>query len=548
MRWITALGILAIAFGVPLSGVAQEDGEGEEEGPVLVPPELRDFVQAAYPAAAEAEGIEATVVLELTISAEGTVTEARVVTAVGNGFDEAAVAAAERFIFVPATRDGEPVPARIRYRYVFELVDEPPVEPDPTEPEVPPPGRLMGRILEAGDEDPLPRAEVIATSEDGAISRRAVTAEDGAFRFDDLPPGSYRVAVYADDYDEFGAVEEVASNEITEVVYRVTFIEEADSEGFSATAVIDAPPREVIRRTITREELTRVPGTRGDALRTVELLPGVGRPPFGAGQLIVRGSAPNDSQVFLDGVSVPLLYHFGGLTSFFNSRMLERIDFFPGNFSARFGRKIGGVLDVETREPAMDRFRGVADINVIDASLLLEAPLGETASIAAAGRRSYIDFFFENIVPDDAFDVVAAPVYYDYQLIASWRPTDQDRFKAVIYGSSDRFSIILSDPSDDDPEVRGNLDLTTQFHRLFVSWRRQFSEDIDATLQVSAGPTLLDFSLGEAISFDATFWQVEVRNEWRFRLSNRLQLIAGVDVNLTPFELEYMGPPPDQSE
>ncbi|MBW1755697.1 MAG: hypothetical protein JRJ80_05955, partial [Deltaproteobacteria bacterium] len=70
-----------------------------------------------------------------------------------------------------------------------------------------------------------------------------------------------------------------------------------------------------MKRTIDKDELTRIPGTRGDALRAVELLPGVARPPFGIGLLIVRGSAPQDSESFIDGIPVPLIYHFGGLTS-----------------------------------------------------------------------------------------------------------------------------------------------------------------------------------------------------------------------------------------
>src|SRR5690606_259835 len=121
-------------------------------------------------------------------------------------------------------------------------------------------------------------------------------------------------------------------------------------------------------------------GTRGDALRTVEILPGVARPPFGTGALIVRGSAPNDSQVFLDGSPVPLLYHFGGLTSFTNTRMLERIDFYPGNFSVRYGRKIGGILEGGARDPSPERLAGVVDVNLIDASLLVEAPITEDLS------------------------------------------------------------------------------------------------------------------------------------------------------------------------
>ncbi len=73
--------------------------------------------------------------------------------------------------------------------------------------------------------------------------------------------------------------------------------------------------------------------------------------PSGGGEIVVRGSAPTDSVFFLDTLSMPRLYHFGGLTSVINSDLLDGIDFYPGNFSVKFGRAAGGAIDVRTREP-----------------------------------------------------------------------------------------------------------------------------------------------------------------------------------------------------
>lgn len=542
MAIATHVAALLFLFLCPVAGAARA-----QPTPVVTPPRLLDFVEAEYPAAAAAAGIEGAVELELTIAADGAVTEANVVTPAGQGFDEAALAAVRRFRFEPARRNDEAVAARIRYRYVFELRVQAPPPPAPEQPAPPPPpGQLEGRVLVASDGDPIGDAEVLLASQDGAVTRRAVTGRDGAFRFDDLPPDEYTITVIAAELGDMQYVETIEPGELTTVVYRLDVLE--DPNTFGAVAIVDAPPREVTRRTITREELTRVPGTRGDALRTVELLPGVGRPAFGGGQLIVRGSAPGDSEVYLDSAPVPLLYHFGGLTSFFNSRLLERIDFYPGNFSARFGRKLGGVLDVGSRDPATDGLHGVLDLNIIDASLLIEAPLGERASFAVGARRSYIDFFFENIVPADAFDVVAAPVYYDYQLIGTWRPTDRDRLRLLFYGSSDEFAIILSDPADGDPAIRGDLSFSTEFHKVFVGWTRQLTADLDQDLQVLVGPTRLDFALGEDLSFDATFWGINTRAEWRLRLSPRVRVIGGLDMLVAPVDIAFRGPPVPQTE
>jgi len=120
----------------------------------------------------------------------------------------------------------------------------------------------------------------------------------------------------------------------------------------------ERPHEEVTRRTATIREATRVPGTRGDALRVVENFPGVSRPPLGVGLLVVRGSNPEDTTPYVAGHFLPILYHFGGITSIVSSELLSRIDFLPGNFSARYGRAMGGIVEVELRPPRKDRWGG----------------------------------------------------------------------------------------------------------------------------------------------------------------------------------------------
>ncbi|MDH5492284.1 MAG: TonB family protein, partial [Myxococcales bacterium] len=341
MAPIAAVLLLAASLPSPLAAQPSEpepeDPAGEQAAPpVILPPRLLEFVEADYPEAAEAEGLEAAVILEITIAVDGAVTEAAIVSPAGHGFDEAAEAAVRLFRFEPATRDGEPMAAVIRYRYVFELRAPEPPAADPLEPAAPARGRIEGRLLGLEDGAAIAGAEVQIRAPDGQ-TRTMLTGPEGRFRFDELDPGSYALSLYALEYGEEEHLEQVEPGEVTELLYRMQITSQPGGVTYGAEAVVDPPPREVTRRTIEREQLTTIPGTRGDALRTVEILPGVARPAFGFGALLVRGSSGRDSAVNFEGNFVPLLYHFGGLTSFANSRMLERIDFYPGNFSARYG-------------------------------------------------------------------------------------------------------------------------------------------------------------------------------------------------------------------
>jgi TonB family protein len=126
---------------LPESAPAASVSDGADTA--IHPPELTTFVDAEYPPAAVAARQEGDVLLELSIDAEGNVTDARVSQPAGAGFDEAARAAAVRFRFRPAQRGTRRVAARITYRYSFRLPAEQEVAAsEPLDPVLPAPGAM----------------------------------------------------------------------------------------------------------------------------------------------------------------------------------------------------------------------------------------------------------------------------------------------------------------------------------------------------------------------------------------------------------------------
>src|SRR5262249_39561290 len=128
----------------------------------------------------------------------------------------------------------------------------------------------------------------------------------------------------------------------------------------------DREVMEVTKRTIQRAQMQSGPGTFGDPIRVIQTLPGLQRAPFGLGLLLVRGSNPDDTGIFIDGHEVPSLFHFLGGPSIFNAEMLESLDFYPGGFPGRFGRHHGGVVALESRPTKSDGIHGSAKVDLID--------------------------------------------------------------------------------------------------------------------------------------------------------------------------------------
>ena len=539
----TAIALMATVLGHPVYGQDASPSETAAPASSLTPPKLLTFVDATYPTAAKAAHLQGGVDLEMMIDATGKVTDVRVVAPLGSGLDEAAVEAARRFVFAPARRGDRAIPARIKYRYVFELAAE--AAPVPTT------GELEGRVLARGqgrEDEVLAGAIVTLVSQDGQTTRTAVSDASGTFHFPALPPGRFHVRLAAAERTALTVDEDLAAGELTSVTYRMD-ANHRPGDGaaleFGATATIEAPPREVTKRSLSGEELLRVAGTRGDPLKAIEYMPGVGRSPQ-AEFIIIRGSSPADSEVQFEGAPVYRLYHFGGLTSFVQPRLLDKIDLYPGNFSARFGRKMGGIIDVGIRDPKTDGLHGMLDVNIVDSSFLLEGPLTKNWSFAVAAKRSYIDLFIDKLVPKDEAQITAAPVYWDYQAMLAYKPSSNDRFRAMVYGSYDDLKLILAHPADGDPTVRGGLSSKTAFHRAQLTWQHRYNAAIEHEINLSAGPFVFALNVGPDVAIQIPGYEGFLRSEWRARIADRFRLIGGLDISYNWFNFAFNGPPATQ--
>jgi hypothetical protein len=191
---------------------------------------------------------------------------------------------------------------------------------------------------------------------------------------------------------------------------------------------------------------------------------------------------------------------------------------------------MGGIIDVGVRDPRVDGLHGLVDVNLIDSSFLVEGPIGKSWSFAVAAKRSYIDFWFSNVVPKDQVQVLAAPVYWDYQAMLAYKATDSDRFRAIVYGSYDDFKLILANPADADPSIRGQLSSYSGFHRGTLEWLHHYGPRVEHEVNASVGPFAFGQKAGPDLTLDVPGWDAFLRAEWRVRAAESLRLIGGLDI------------------
>jgi TonB family protein len=500
--------VLALVGIGPAGAAAQEN---EERPPVVVPPTLVRFVHADYPPEAFAEGVEAAVDLLVVVDAEGKVAEATVQQPVGRGFDEAALAAVRQFEFEPALVDGVPTPVRIGYTYRFQLARRE-VKKEP--------GQVVTGVLkERGVGLPIIGAEV-------TLEGRARTTTDGKGRFAlrNIDPGSYKLFVTHSEYKGLESDVVVEEGRTLELSLALDSLVENPYE-----IVVKGKKEEAVvtRYVLEQRTLETVPGTFGDPVRVVETLPGVARSSYGAGLLIVRGTKPNDSKVFVDGVEVPLIYHFLAGPSVLNPNFLDTIAYYPGNFPTKYGGAVAGIVDVTTQKERPELYSGELDVNLLNVGGYMEGPIGEKGSFRLGARRSYVDaVLLAAFEIADVEGTAVAPVYYDFQAQATWDVDEKHRLGLFWLGSHDALDLVTT---AEERSLDIDISTATDFHRLIGSWRYA-AGDFSAAVKPYFGFDQANFDTG-ALNLDARVFSVGGRSDLQLKAARWLTVAGGLEGN-----------------
>tara|TARA_R110002096_G_scaffold77896_12_gene183583 strand:- start:98564 stop:100795 length:2232 start_codon:yes stop_codon:yes gene_type:complete len=313
---------------------------------------------------------------------------------------------------------------------------------------------FSGVVTEEGTGAPVSEASV------SNMEYTTVTDPLGRFRLR-LPTNVTDLVVYRDGYEtsvlqigsgsEEIAVELVSLGSGTGEVIEI--VGETDEE--VGAAHYDLGP----------ETIRRVPGSGNDALKSLQTLPGVARVPFGLGGIVLRGTSPRDSNVYLDGMEVPLLYHFGGLASFYPSSTLKSLQLVGGGYSSEYGRGQGGVVLIESREGRSDAWRASSEMSLIDLSLQADGPSGKDGTLSLGIRRSVVDAALPLVT--STTEVTSAPRYYDGQLRYDTELGPKTKFAAQLIGSDDELAIVYGKEKDK------SLTYGTRFARLGATLTRE---------------------------------------------------------------------------
>lgn len=503
--------------------------------PEVVPPAL--LAPLELPTALPARRDRAvTLQMVVTVGVDGVPTE--VVAAPSDTASEAlrqvVIAALKKARFRPATRGGEPLAVKVSVPVTVDAgassvwrLERREGEPVPTVER-----GIEGRVVERGTRRPV--AGVAVKLGD----REVLSDEDGRFAFRDVPRGRYVVEVpfFA---DAKGTVQvpgtitlRVTPDALREYRTRITG---------GTTSTSDA-----VRIRVPVERAREIAGSSGDPLKVLESLPGLARPAAagpGAGEIAVRGSAPEDTKTYVEGMPLLQLYHFGNVYSVLQDEWIGEIDFRAGGFSTEYGDALGGMVDVTLADLKRDGVHGHGDVNVYHVAGLVTAPVSEDWTIGAAVRRSWVDAILGGILGDDSgFRFSTAPRYYDYQVRADYHPGGTTRLKLLAFGSDDEIVVLGERPDASDPNGSGFA-----FGRFFHQVQATSTLDLNPELQLALGlaTSYQQITVTPGTSrLQITFDPVTLRADLDYRGVPKLRVRGGLWAEATRFRVELNVPRP----
>ncbi|GGG28189.1 TonB-dependent receptor [Pontibacter amylolyticus] len=276
-----------------------------------------------------------------------------------------------------------------------------------------------------------------------------VTNENGAYRIDNIPLGSYTLQSSYIGYQALSKFNvnvtsgnaQIINFELVPATSQLGEVEVVARRRQSAAIADIVTPLSV--QSLSTEEIRSNPGGNFDISKVVQVLPGVATSGTGGGSrndLIIRGGAPSENVYYLDGIEIPLINHFttqgsaGGATGILNVSFIEDLKVSSSAFDARYDNALASVFEFRQRYGNPERFSGNVRLSGSEFATTLEGPLSPKTTYLVSARRSYLQFLFKLL------DLPIRPNYWDFQYKVDHKIDNKTSLSFIGVGAIDEFA------------------------------------------------------------------------------------------------------------
>ncbi len=208
-----------------------------------------------------------------------------------------------------------------------------------------------------------------------------------------------------------------------------------------------------------------------DLFRSLHLLPGIKASSDFSSGLLIRGGSPDQTLILLDRTTVYNPSHFFGLFSSFNPDAIKDVQVFKGSYPARYGGRLGSVVDIYNKDGNRERMAGAVSLGLLASRASIEGPFKHGSWMFAA-RRSTLEPILSALRSSDD-GIPDAFYFYDINAKINLDAGPKNRFSLASYAGLDKLSM--------SPVPDFRMDLPYGNRTGSFIWTHLFSHNLFAT-------------------------------------------------------------------
>lgn len=269
---------------------------------------------------------------------------------------------------------------------------------------------VRGRVYDKNTYEPI--AYVNIYTED---RKEGTTSDEGGYYQLMLSPGEYRIYFSMLGYETVIKRIKIKEEEEIKVVDVEMKIEPVRLKEIIVTAQrkeFKEEPR-IHSAIVYSRELKTLPSLlEEDALRSLEILPGVTKPSDFSTGLFIRGAGCDANLVLLDGVELFNPQHLGGIVSTFDADMVKKAELILSGIPASYDGRLSAIIDIKTKPGNRIKPRFCISLSLLSAKISGNGPLFDNTNYAFSLRRTYYD----KVIPIFTDEFVFPYYFYDAYL------------------------------------------------------------------------------------------------------------------------------------
>jgi hypothetical protein len=247
--------------------------------------------------------------------------------------------------------------------------------------------QITGQIVEAGSFEPLPFSSILINNHpmlaDVTGNFNYTASNDSLFhvRISHLGYYVYDTVLYASNNRQYKLIPSVQN--IPEVLIQERQVEKSTMVGESIGKI-------TINHNISRF----LPG-QGDnsVFNLIRLMPGIQAAGEQSTDLLIWGSYEGQSLVTFDKFTLFGLKNYNDNISVVNPFLVKTIEILKGGFEAKYGDRVGGIVNIVGKNGNMQKPVFSVNINPTTVNGMIEVPLFKKSSLLLAYRQTYYNLY-----------------------------------------------------------------------------------------------------------------------------------------------------------